>query len=383
MKKSSYSALKNDGNGTYSQELLQALVENLLPGIQVLKVETNGSDDTIDFRFAFSDKTIPEQDGKPEGEKLSRLFPATKENGLHEFLVNAKKQGIVFNEVIHHNGNGKKGWTHLKIQSFGEGLLISKEDITEIKKAEEKIFQLNRELALVNSELQTFNSIAANDYKETLKHLYTNLEYIVSHDAAGLSDTGKANLRKAQSAIQRMKLLTEDIVTYTAIHSLGTEIETVELNKILEGVRQDMAKKINKENLNIECDSLPLIKGYPVLISLLFQHLLDNAIKFRKETGEVSITISCSEEESDKINHPEAAPGSRYSVIAVKDEGIGFELEQKDEIFNIFHKLNGKKYRGSGIGLAISKKIMDMNGGFIAAESEPGKGTTIRCYFPK
>src|SRR5688572_9504823 len=143
MNKGLYSALNNDGQGKpYSEELLQALVENLLPGIQILKPEVDGmgEDEPIDFRFAFSDKTIPEQDGKPEGKELSRLFPAIKDNGLHEFLVNVKKRGLVINEVINYSNNGKEGWFHLKIQPYEDGLIIQREDITELKtKVEKKV----------------------------------------------------------------------------------------------------------------------------------------------------------------------------------------------------------------------------------------------------
>ncbi|MGK4569323.1 sensor histidine kinase [Flavobacterium sp. 3HN19-14] len=141
----------------------------------------------------------------------------------------------------------------------------------------------NKELEALNSELKTFNDIAANDYKETLRSLYINLENIIKADSANLSDSGKANVRKAQTSIQKMKLLTEDIVSFSRIPTLDSNISTVDLNEILQNVLGEMSEKIKESNVRIDAEKLPVLQGMPMLISLLFFHILDNAIKFRSE----------------------------------------------------------------------------------------------------
>ncbi len=259
-------------------------------------------------------------------------------------------------------------------------------DITAQKEAEGKIHALNktlmaknRELESLNSELKTFNNIAANDYKETLRTLYTNLEYIIKNDAATLSDAGKGNVRKAQTAIQKMKLLTDDIVAFSRIPTLDSSITTVNLNEILENVLVDLDDKIKESGAKINSGVLPVIQGFPMLLSLLFYHILDNALKFRDRVEQPVISIAGTETGL----HAFGAPTEMKFEITFTDNGIGFDPKQSEKIFSIFYRLHERnEYRGSGIGLAVCRKIMALHGGYITAFSNPGDGTQIKCSFP-
>ena len=259
-------------------------------------------------------------------------------------------------------------------------------DITKARAAEEKIQALNktlitknRELENVNSELMTFNNIAANDYNETLRSLYINLENVIKADASDMSDTGKANIRKAQNSIQKMKLLTDDIVSFSRIHLLDSSIVEVDLNEILQSTLNDLDDKINESAATIDSNTLPVINGLPVLLSLLFYHLLDNAIKFREKLKAPAIKVIA----RGQGNFEETEPDTQYHVITITDDGIGFDGKHNDKLFTIFFRLHERtEYRGSGIGLAVCRKIMALHGGYITAEGIPGDGTVINCYFP-
>ncbi|RZJ65141.1 MAG: PAS domain-containing sensor histidine kinase [Flavobacterium sp.] len=261
-------------------------------------------------------------------------------------------------------------------------------DSTAEKFAEDKIHTLNkslidknRELESANSELKTFSNIAANDYQETLRTLYTNLEYVISTEARTLTDGSKGNLRKAQTAIQKMKLLTDDIVAFSRITELESDTSQVNLNEILLSVLRDLGEKLSRENVTVESQQLPVIKGFPMLLSLLFYHLLDNSSKFRHSDKKLVIGIT-----------HQVIPGSEmgiltddgdYHQITFSDNGIGFDPKEADRIFTIFHRLHEKnKFRGSGIGLAVCKKIMDLHGGYISAVGIPDDGAVFSCYFP-
>jgi len=126
------------------------------------------------------------------------------------------------------------------------------------------------------------------------------------------------------------------------------------------------------------------IKGYPNLLSLLFYHLLDNAIKFRKPNTQPVIEIQYSNIEGTNINHADADAALTYFVVSIADNGIGMECLEKEKLFTMFYKGHDKtKYKGSGIGLAICKKIMDLHNGFITVEArEQGEGAIFRCFFP-
>jgi light-regulated signal transduction histidine kinase (bacteriophytochrome) len=269
---------------------------------------------------------------------------------------------------------------------MSDGSPISQETqdlLNRIKALNQELVKRNRRLEFLNSELKTFTSIAANDYKETLKKLYTGMEYIINNDAKHLSNEAKANVRRAQSAIQKLKLLTEDIVSYASIQSLEPHATEVNLNEILSNVEKDLQKSIQDAHITLDCGKLSTITGYPFLISLLFNHLIDNAIKFRKDDESGHIKVSCDEKMGSEIGHPDASPNVKYCVITFADNGIGFEKDNSEHLFIIFSKLHEKgKYKGSGIGLAIAKKIMEMHEGFITGEGIPGDGAVFKCYFP-
>ena len=233
----------------------------------------------------------------------------------------------------------------------------------------------NRELRSLNSELKTFTSVAAYDYRDTLQHLYTNLEFIISREAKHLSNAGKANLRKAQTAIQKMKLLTEDIVEFSKIRTPDQSPSQVDLNETVATALDELSAKLAEASPEIHQDDLPIIKGYPFLLDLLYYHILDNAIKFRHPERRLTIRITHNLSK-DKQN------GQDVHQISIADNGIGFPQEEASKIFEMFYRIHDKKHKGSGIGLAICRKITDLHGGTMAIESEPDVGTTVCCFFP-
>jgi PAS domain S-box-containing protein len=255
-------------------------------------------------------------------------------------------------------------------------------DITAAQRSEKTITDLNEELRLVNAELKNFTMIAANNYSETLRHLYIFLELIVTHDARNLSNSGRANLRRAQSAIQQLKLLTDDINKYLQLYDIGMHKAMIDPGRIIQSVLSSMSKKINEANATIELSSLAPLQADPLLFSILITNLVDNAIKFRKLVITPVIKIRASS--ADEINAvPGAARNTPYIIISISDNGIGFSEEDADKIFELFFQLSTKSSRkGSGIGLAVCKKIMDMHGGFITAEAQLAHGATFNCYFP-
>jgi PAS domain S-box-containing protein len=249
-----------------------------------------------------------------------------------------------------------------------------------IEELNKELMAKNSELVALNSELQTLTNIAANDYRETLKQLYTSLEYIISKDARQLSDASKGHLRRGQSAIQKMKLLTDDVVDFSNIRMGTQSVTMVNLDQLVPTVWQSLLQK-KEMALAIEIVELPLVEGSQQLLQLLFMHLLDNAIKFNAE-GMPPIQVGYKKVMTTPPTMPHTAP-MLYHRIWIKDQGIGFPEEEKENIFQMFYRLHEKgRYRGSGVGLAICKKIMGMHNGFMEAASELGKGSVFSCYFP-
>ena len=260
------------------------------------------------------------------------------------------------------------------------------QNIDKRKKIEQQIEELNddllmknKQLGSLNAELKTFNSLAANNYTESLRHVYMNLETIVTTDARNLSNSSRANLRRAQAAIQKMKLLSGDINNYLQLYEFGIRKETIYPNMILHDVIESLQRKIDEANAKINIEELPPLSADPKLFTKLMTHLIDNSLKFRKENTDPDISISYS-----LIAHTPDKGSLRekpFTIISVSDNGIG--CHDNETIFELFTQLHDHgKHKGSGMGLAICKKVMEMHGGIITCDSEAEKGARFSCHFP-
>jgi light-regulated signal transduction histidine kinase (bacteriophytochrome) len=375
-------------NINVDQILLETILETVSNEVQALEAITDENGRVTDFRYLLGYKMAYGQNEELRGKQMLSTFPWKKQNGLFEKFVNVFNTGVPLDTVIQLAENGQQKWFRIKARKIENGLVIIRDDVTISKQTEDRIMQLNlalfrknRELESLSSELKTFNSIAANHYSESLKQVYTSMEFLVNNDTQNLSDSSKANIRRAQSAVQKLKLLTEDIIEFSKIHS-EEQMTEVDLDDILAQVINGLQEKIENENAMIKSDNLPTIRGFSSLLSLLFYHLISNALKFRKDELQPVIEIKHSIELGEEIENSAAVKGLQYDKILIIDNGIGFDPQEGEKIFTMFYRINKKgKHKGSGIGLAICKKIMDLHGGFIASECTP-ECTTFKCYFP-
>lgn len=261
------------------------------------------------------------------------------------------------------------------------------QNIDKRKEAEQQIANLNNDLVTkneqlnsLNSELKQLNTITGNNYTEALRHVYINLETIVNTDAKNLSDSGRANLRRAQAAIQKMKLLTDDIHRYLDLYDRDIKKELVFPDYLLLEAKEKLQKKIEDSNATFIIPTIPPLQADPQLFVILVINIIDNSITFMKENEDPVIEINYSS--VAKLNeNPKAAKDTAYTIISITDNGNGFNCEYSEQVFEFFFKPDNNT-KGSGIGLAIGKKIMEKHGGFITAEAKPGEGATINCYFP-
>jgi len=353
--------------------LIEALFETISNEVHIYEAVMGSDHAIIDFRPLMGNNATV-ANGRPV-------------DGLFDQFVGVVETGEPLDMIFKQEENAQSRWYRVKAQKFNSGLVVHREDITIAKQAEEKIMQLNmalyannRRLDALSYELKAFTTIAANDYNETLKHLYNSMEFIINNDARNLSDAGKANIRRAQAAIQKMKLLTDDIISFSKINS-DDQAVLVDLNEILVSVLNDLDEKIKTENVVVRAGILPSIKGYPPLVSLLFYHLINNAIKFRKEELNSEVDITHSIKKGSEIEHSAALTDVVYNLISIIDNGIGFDPQEGEKIFTMFYRVHEKGKQKGGVGLAICKKIMDLHGGFIASECTPAC-TTFKCYFP-
>jgi PAS domain S-box-containing protein len=243
------------------------------------------------------------------------------------------------------------------------------------------LHQKNLELEQRSEEIATFAFVASHDLKEPLRKMHTFSDWLLEKEAAHLTVRGKDFLGRLNRSVHRLNRLIDDILVLTKIHTDTQNQSDVNLNEIIKAVEEDLSELIHTTNASILSEPLPTITSNKNQLFYLFKNLIHNAIKFQRPGVAPLIEISANVKRN--INDPLAQPKTEYLEIAVQDNGIGFDEKYVRKIFKIFQQLHGRgAYDGTGMGLAICRKIMENNKGFITAESKPGMGSVFYCYFP-
>jgi len=267
------------------------------------------------------------------------------------------------------------------------GVMNIVHDVAHRIKAEQQLQYLNeelekryRQLQITSDELASFTYITSNKIKEPIRQIYTGVEHLIKVEAGRLTDSGKASFRRIQSSLNRMDLLLDDILSLSQISILQKADTLVDLNVLVKEVSDDIIKSAEK-NVNITIEELCVITGHKDYLYLLFYNLFENAIKFNESTVP-EIKVSCKKVDvSEEINEPFTE--TEYYKLTIADNGIGFEHTDGEKIFGMFEMLHPRgKYKGSGVGLTLARKIMNAHDGFIKAESVPGHGSSFHCFFP-
>jgi len=246
-------------------------------------------------------------------------------------------------------------------------------DITKQKLDEERLRRYAAELERSNRELQDFAYVSSHDLQEPLRKIQAFGDRLLTKEYDNLSEQGKDYIDRMLNAASRMQNLINDLLGFSRVTAKSKPFVKVKLDDILSEVISDLEVTIEQTGAEIIRSSLPEIEAEPTQMRQLFQNLLSNAMKFRKPDESPIINIYA--KSLQRRAHLTATPGDQVTEIYVEDNGIGFDEKYLDRIFNIFQRLEGQKYEGSGIGLAVCRKIAIRHGGDITASSQPGVGT--------
>ena len=307
--------------------------------------------------------------GEVRGKKYSELYtPEDMASGLGNIKRLLASKEPVTEET--HFGSNDKDYLTTSVLLDGGIVLTAGVDITDIKRAQRSADDYSKKLEISNKELQQFAYVASHDLQEPLRMVTAYLSLLEKRYADQLDGKAKQYMDLAIDGGLRAKQLIHDLLEFSRIDSQAKEFQEVSMEEVLGKTLDNLAVIIREKKAVISHEPLPTIKGDDLQMIQVMQNLIANAIKFRGEDPP-RIHISCDDE------------GDQWR-IAVQDNGIGIDKQYQDKIFVLFQRLHTKEeYEGTGIGLAICKKIVERHGGRIWFDSRPGSGTTFYFTMPK
>lgn len=247
----------------------------------------------------------------------------------------------------------------------------------------QELKRANEELRRTNKELEQFAYVSSHDLQEPLRKIQTFSELLLNK--TDKNTTERIYIEKICNSALRMSELIRDLLNLSKVSNVDQEFLDTDLSKIIENIKGDFELLIREKRAVFRIEKLPVVKAIPIQMNQLFYNLLNNALKFSERTPVIKIT--CSEVNASQLkeyNIKEEIKEKSYLKITIKDNGVGFDQDYADQIFVIFQRLNDRsKFAGTGIGLAICKKIVDNHNGFIVAESKINEGSTFHIFLPK
>lgn len=274
-----------------------------------------------------------------------------------------------------------------KLKAINKSLEI---EVGERKNSEEKIKALNRQLLesidrleAANKDLDRFAFMASHDLQEPLRKIRVYSNMLFTKYEAGGQEEEKMYVTRIEKSAERMQALIKDILTFSKISMEKDAFENSDLNLLVQGVLGEIDGLVREKNATVLVDKLPSLFVYPRLLGPLFYNLLSNAIKYSKKNTPPLIRIYSDISASIPEENIKTASRNNYCRIFIQDNGIGFEQRYAEQIFNMFQRLHSSsEFEGTGIGLALCKKIVEEHNGFISAISKVNEGSTFIVSLP-
>jgi len=309
------------------------------------------------------------------GKSITMIFPPNKLSEFDEIMYKIKAgHGVQQLETIRRRKDGTEIQVAITISPITDqrGDLIGSStlayDISERKQREKELAEKTAELARSNQDLQQFAYLASHDLQEPLRMVSSYTQLLGKRYKGKLDADADEFIGFAVDGANRMQRLIRDLLEYSRVGAKDTLIEATNCKEILQNVMDNLSSSIQGGGAEIIIDDLPTIQVNPTMLSQLFQNLIGNALKFRSERPP-NIHVSAKKEHA-------------HWEFSVQDNGIGIPIDQQSRIFDIFQRLHSRtEYSGTGIGLAICKKIVERHGGKILVESEPGGGSNFKFTF--
>lgn len=328
------------------------------------------------------------------GKNLFEIFPESKGKSSTDDVMRSLRGEMI------HNPPRQSAATPVFFENYmiplrnpnGEiwASLIVARDVTDAVTAEEQLKELNESLLRKNSELErsnqelaSFNHVASHDLQEPLRKIQTFISRLNDPQYFQLEEKTLDYFRRIQDSAARMQLLIDDLLSFSRMSRVQDSMEPVNLNLVLESVLKDLQTRIEEKKARVIAEELPVVNAIAFQFQQVFTNLIGNSLKYAKEGTPPVISISSSSATAQEKIDAGLEADKKYCKIELKDNGIGFEPQYSEQIFDLFQRLHGRReYSGTGIGLTICKKIIENHGGAITASGKPSRGAVFTIFLP-
>jgi signal transduction histidine kinase len=352
----------------------------------------------IDFTYVLVNETQKRLTRRTEqeliGARLLTLFPSDEGHDLFERLVEVAETGENKEWIMPYFSDGIEGWFQTALIRHGERVLFTFLDVSDLKRKKRGLEVANMELRRSNENLQQFAYVASHDLQEPLRKIQSFGDLLAKNYAAVLDTQALDMVNRMQQAASRMSGLIKDLLDYSRVSTQRSAHESIPLSKLIAEVADDLYVSVQQSGAIINYEHLPVCHGDKAQLRQLFQNLLANAIKFRRPDVPPVIQVSSRKVPAkqlpdsvlatiEAVEHDQTVNRRFYHEISVSDNGIGFDEKYLDRIFQVFQRLHTKSaFPGTGVGLAICRKVIENHGGALSATSQPQVGSTFFVYLP-
>ncbi|SOD79694.1 sensor histidine kinase [Spirosoma fluviale] len=377
-------------------DLFQAVLDNVQAAISLHAAIRNANNQIVDFRTLMANRRAKQMWGDLEEPIMTQTFlqvatPDQLEQDFDKYIrvVETGEPDLTEFNI------GEQWWLRRAAKS-GDGVVILNMNISENRHYRQQLEAANTELKRSNENLQSFAYIASHDLQEPLRKIQAFGDILKEQYSPLLDNEGQYMIERMQLAAERMSSLIRDLLDYSQITSQRDMFRPFSLTKLLEDIIEDLWHPIEHTNARIELGSgkdypLPDLVGDRFQLRQLFQNLLSNALKFYKTNEEglpIPPVITVSAQQKQRADLPvdvqqDLPRNESFWVIRVADNGIGFDQKHADLVFEVFKRLHSRqKFEGTGVGLAVVKKVVEQHDGAIRVQSKLGKGTIFTIYLP-
>jgi signal transduction histidine kinase len=377
-------------------DLLQTVIDNSPTGLVLYEAVRDAEGRIVDFVHRLSNPVNEAVTGRASHElvglRMLEHYPSNRENGHFDDLKHVTETGNPLRRLLDYRAHGINGYFDSIYVKQGDGVLFTYLDVTETYEQRLQLEAANRDLQRSNENLAQFAYVASHDLQEPLRKIQSFGGMLRDRPSVQADAQATEFVERMQRAAGRMSLLISDLLTYSRLSTVRDTYQPVDLNVLISNSIDDLDEAIRDSHATLDVAAdLPTLPGDATQLRQLFQNLLSNAIKFRHPDAPqhyVSVgwrrLAGADRFGADVPTEVGIGRADRvFYEISIRDTGIGFDPRYTDRIFQVFQRLHGKnQYAGSGIGLAICKKVVENHGGALVATSQVGQGATFSVYLP-